>query len=190
MADLGRMTIEELASKVLADEHGDWLREAVAFLVEALTEAEVEQACGAGYRERSPERINVRNGYRARPFKTRVGEIELQIPKLRQGSYFPGFLEPRKVSEQALVACVQEAYVNGVSRARSTGWWRHSAWPGSPRTRCRGSAGRSTSGSPLSTSGRSRAPTPTSGWTPRCATRHCRIGRGGRPHRRAVAAAR
>src|SRR5215218_4095548 len=115
MADLSRMTIEELASKVLADEHGDWLREAVAFLADALMEAEVEQACGAGYRERSPERINVRNGYRARPFKTRVGEIELQIPKLRQGSYFPGFLEPRKVSEQALVACVQEAYVNGVS---------------------------------------------------------------------------
>jgi len=115
MADLGRMTIEELASKVLADEHGDWLREAVAFLAEALMEAEVEQACGASYRERSPDRVNVRNGYRARPFKTRVGELELQIPKLRQGSYFPGFLEPRKVSEQALVACVQEAYVNGVS---------------------------------------------------------------------------
>src|SRR5437867_11359362 len=115
MAEVGRMTIEELASKVLADEHGDWLREAVALVADALMEAEVEGLCGAGYRERSPERINQRNGYRARPFKTRVGEIELQIPKLRQGSYFPGFLEPRKVSEQALVACVQEAYVNGVS---------------------------------------------------------------------------
>jgi putative transposase len=115
MADLGRMTIEELASKVLADEHGDWLRAAVAFLADALMEAEVEGVCGAAYRERSPERVNQRNGYRARAFKTRVGEIELQIPKLRQGSYFPGFLEPRKVSQQALVACVQEAYVNGVS---------------------------------------------------------------------------
>jgi putative transposase len=78
-------------------------------------ETEVEQACGAGYRERSPERIRQRNGYRSRSLRTRVGEVELAIPKLRQGSYFPSFLEPRKVSEQALVACVQEAYVNGVS---------------------------------------------------------------------------
>lgn len=115
MADLGRMTIEELAGKVLADEHGDWLREAVAFLADALMEAEVEGACGAGYRERSPERVTQRNGYRSRTLRTRVGEIELAIPKLRQGTYFPSFLEPRKVSEQALVACVQEAYVNGVS---------------------------------------------------------------------------
>lgn len=115
MADLGRMSIEELVSKVLADEHGDWLREAVAFLADALMEAEVEGLCGAGYRERSPERVNQRNGYRPRSLNTRVGEVELAIPKLRQGSYFPSFLEPRKVSEQALVACVQEAYVNGVS---------------------------------------------------------------------------
>ncbi len=115
MADLGRMTIEEVASKVLADEHGDWLREAVTFLAAALMEAEVEQACGASYCERSPERVTQRNGYRPRTLKTRVGEVELQIPKLRQGSYFPSFLEPRKVSEQALVACVQEAYVNGLS---------------------------------------------------------------------------
>jgi putative transposase len=115
MAEFGRMTVEELAGKVLADEHGDWLREAVAFLAEALMETEVERVCGAAYRERSPERATQRNGYRVRPFKTRVGELELAIPRLRQGSYFPSFLEPRKVSEQALVACVQEAYVNGVS---------------------------------------------------------------------------
>jgi putative transposase len=115
MADLGRMTIEEVAGKVLADEHGDWLRDAVAFLADALMEAEVEEICGAGYRERSPERVTQRNGYRPRTLRTRVGEVELAIPKLRQGSYFPSFLEPRRVSEQALVACVQEAYVNGVS---------------------------------------------------------------------------
>jgi putative transposase len=115
MADLGRMTIEEVAGKVLADGHGDWLREAVAFLAEALMEAEVEGVCGAGYRGRSPERVNHRNGYRSRALRTRVGEVELAIPKLRQGSHFPSFLEPRRVSEQALVACVQEAYVNGVS---------------------------------------------------------------------------
>jgi putative transposase len=115
MGDVSTMTIQELASKVLADEQGDWLREAVAFLADALMEAEVEGICGAGYRERTPERVTHRNGYRARPFKTRVGEIELAIPRLRQGSCFPSFLEPRKVSEQALVACVQEAYVNAVS---------------------------------------------------------------------------
>ena len=115
MADLGRMTMEEVVGKVLADEHGDWLCQAVAYLADALMEAEVEGVTGAGYRERSPERLNQRNGYRGRSFKTRVGEIELAIPRLRQGSYFPSFLEPRKTSEQALVACVQEAYVNGVS---------------------------------------------------------------------------
>jgi transposase-like protein len=87
MADVGRMTIGELAGKMLADGHGDWLREAVAFLAEALMEAEVEAACGAGYRERSLERVTQRNGYRVRPFKTRVGELELAIPRLRQGSY-------------------------------------------------------------------------------------------------------
>ena len=109
MAEIGRMTVEELGGKVLADENGDWLREAVAFLADALMEAEAEQICGAGYRERSPERTDQRSGYRPRPLLTRVGEVELAIPKLRQGSYFPSFLAPRKMSEQALVGCVQEA---------------------------------------------------------------------------------
>jgi putative transposase len=89
MADLGRMTVEELLGKVLADEHSDWLREAVAFFADALMEAEVEQACGAAYRERSPERLTQRNGYRSRMLRTRVGEVELAIPRLRQGSFFP-----------------------------------------------------------------------------------------------------
>jgi putative transposase len=70
---------------------------------------------GAELGEVSPGRVTHRNGYRSRPWQTRAGEIELAIPKLRQGSYFPSFLEPRKRSEQALVAVVQEAYVNGVS---------------------------------------------------------------------------
>jgi putative transposase len=101
MAEIARMTVEELGGKVLADEHGDWLREAVAFLADALMEAEVEQICGAGNRERSPERTNQRIGYRPRTLRTRVGEVELASPKLRQGSYFPSFLAPRKMSEQA-----------------------------------------------------------------------------------------
>jgi putative transposase len=87
----------------------------VVWLAQELMEAEVTQAAGASYGERSGERVTRRNGYRERAWDTRVGSIELAIPKLRQGSYFPSFLEPRRRSEQALVAVVQEAYVNGVS---------------------------------------------------------------------------
>jgi putative transposase len=115
MTDVGRMSVQELLGKVLADEHADVLRQAVVWLAEQLMEAEVSQVAGAGYGERSAERVARRNGYRERAWDTRVGSIELAIPKLRQGSYFPSFLEPRRRSEQALVAVVQEAYVNGVS---------------------------------------------------------------------------
>src|SRR5829696_3428823 len=115
MTDVGRMSVGELVGKVLADEHADVLRQAVVWLAQELMEAEVTQAAGAGYGERSSERAARRNGYRARAWDTRVGSIELAIPKLRAGSYFPSFLEPRRRSEQALVAVVQEAYVNGVS---------------------------------------------------------------------------
>ena len=114
MADLGRMTVEEFVGKVLTDEHGDWVRQGVAYLADALIEAEVEELAGAAYGERSPERKRRRNGYGSGPSR-RVGELELAIPRLRQGSYFPSFLEPRKRSEQALVSVIQEAYVNGVS---------------------------------------------------------------------------
>lgn len=71
----------------MTDLAGDWLRDAVAFLADALMEAEVEQACGAAYRERSPERVTQRNGYRPRTLRTRVAEVELAIPKLRHRSY-------------------------------------------------------------------------------------------------------
>src|ERR671911_2096188 len=80
-----------------------------------LMEAEVAAQIGAELGERTPERVAHRNGYRPRTWDTRVGELELAIPRLRQGSYFPSFLEPRRRAEQALVAVVQEAYVNGVS---------------------------------------------------------------------------
>jgi hypothetical protein len=115
MTDVGRMSVQELLGKVLADEHADVLRQAVVWLAEQLMEAEVTAAAGAGYGERSGDRVARRNGYRERAWDTRVGSIELAIPKLRSGSYFPSFLEPRRRSEQALVAVVQEAYVNGVS---------------------------------------------------------------------------
>ena len=106
-ADVGRMSVGELVGKVLADEHADVLRQAVVWLAQELMEAEVSQAAGAAYGERSGERVTRRNGYRERAWDTRVGSLELAIPKLRQGSYFPSFLEPRRRSEQALVAVVQ-----------------------------------------------------------------------------------
>jgi putative transposase len=117
MAEGQRMTAARGAvEEIMRSEHADLLRASVALVVRELIEAEVAEQIGAELGERAPgERITQRNGYRARRWDTRVGEIELAIPKLRSGSYFPSFLEPRKRSERALVAVVQEAYVNGVS---------------------------------------------------------------------------
>ena len=116
MAEGHRMTAADLVDKLLADEHADVLRDSVAWLVTQLMEAEVGGLTGAGLGERAPERRQAqRNGYRQRRWDTRVGALELAIPKLRTGSYFPSFLEPRRRAEQALVAVVQEAYVNGIS---------------------------------------------------------------------------
>jgi transposase-like protein len=113
------MTVEEVVRGLLEDEHADVLRESLRWLVSQLMEAEVCELIGAEHGERRPEdRVTHRNGYRARRWDTRAGEIELQIPKLRQGSYFPSFLAPRKRSEQALVCVVQQAYVCGVSTRR------------------------------------------------------------------------
>lgn len=119
MAGQDRMTIEEVVQRVLRDEHADVIRESVRAVAAELMEAEVSALIGAEHGERRPDdRATQRNGYRPRRWDTRAGEIELQIPKLRQGSYFPGFLQPRKRSEQALVAVVQQAYVCGVSTRR------------------------------------------------------------------------
>ena len=119
MAGIDRMTTAEVVRKVMLDEHADVLRESLQLLVRELMEVEVSELVGAELGERRPDdRATHRNGYRARRWDTRAGEIELQIPKLRQGSYFPGFLRPRKRSEQALVAVVQQAYVCGVSTRR------------------------------------------------------------------------
>jgi putative transposase len=116
MAEVHRMTAEEVVSYFLEGEGVDVLRESLRWVCQQLMEAEVSELVGAGRGERAPdERLTHRNGYRSRPWSTRAGEIELAIPKIRRGSYFPSFLEPRKRSEQALVAVVQEAYVAGVS---------------------------------------------------------------------------
>jgi putative transposase len=98
-------------------------------------ELEIGGLTGAGYGEKSAERLVQRNGYRERDWQTRAGTVELRIPRLRRGSYFPGFLEPRRMAEKALTGVIQEAYIQGsglwptcgLRRARSTGWSRRSA---------------------------------------------------------------
>jgi putative transposase len=118
MADAVRMALAELLRKAEADPGRDVLREGVRVLAEALMEVEVTQHVGAERHVRSPERSGQRNGYRERNWDTRVGTIPLRVPRVRDGSYFPGLLEPRTRAERALVAVVQEAYVEGVSTRR------------------------------------------------------------------------
>ncbi len=118
MAGMDRMTIDEVVREVLREEHADVIRESVRVVAQELMEVEISELIGAQRGERSEDRATHRNGYRSRRWDTRAGEIELQIPKIRQGSYFPSFLQPRKRSEQALVSVVQQAYVCGVSTRR------------------------------------------------------------------------
>ena len=119
MAEMERMTPDEVVRHLLEDREGaDLVRESLRWLVQQLMEAEVTDLIGAGHGERTEDRATWRNGYRPRRWDTRAGELELRIPKLRQGSYFPSFLEPRRRSEQALVAVIQQAYVCGVSTRR------------------------------------------------------------------------
>src|SRR5215211_9374553 len=119
MAEKQSMTIEQVAREVMEGEHADVLRESVRLVVQELMELEVSELIGADRGERSADRATWRNGYRRREWDTRLGVVELGIPKLRQGSYFPhGLLEPRKRGEQALLAVVQQAYVCGVSTRR------------------------------------------------------------------------
>ena len=110
-----RLPLAELLQKA---GEGDFLRAVAEAVLQLLMEADVEGLVGAGRHERSPERLNWRNGYRERALDTRLGTLQLRVPKLRQGSYFPPFLEPRKTSEKALVAVIQEAWIGGVSTRR------------------------------------------------------------------------
>jgi len=111
------MTNEMMSLRTLLEKSADadLLREMVGFAAQRLMELEVESLTGAAHGERSAERVNHRNGYRDRDWQTRAGTVELRIPKLRKGSYFPAFLEPRRMAEKALAAVIQEAYVQGVS---------------------------------------------------------------------------
>src|SRR5262249_60979409 len=109
------MTEEMMSLRTLLEKSSDadLLREMVGFAAQRLMALEVESLTGAAHGERSPDRINHRNGYRDRIWETRAGAVELRIPKLRKSSYFPVFLEPRRLAEKALAAVVQEAYVHG-----------------------------------------------------------------------------
>ncbi|MCB4823612.1 IS256 family transposase [Roseicella aerolata] len=111
------MTDDRIALRELLEKGSDatFLREMIGFAAQRLMELETDGLCGAAHGERSAERVNQRNGYRERDWHTRAGTVELRIPKLRKGAYFPGFLEPCRTAERALTAVIQEAYVQGIS---------------------------------------------------------------------------
>ena len=118
MAEVERIDLLGLLRKAGVEGDADFLREAVRVLAQALLEAEVSAHVGAERHERTPERTGQRNGYRERPWDTRVGTIDLRVPRVRDGSDFPALLEPRRRAERALAAVVQEAYVQGISTRR------------------------------------------------------------------------
>jgi transposase-like protein len=115
MADEMRIGLAQLLRKAQVQGDADFLKEGVRALSQALMEMEVEQHIGASRHERTEGRTGQRNGYRERTWETRAGAIELKVPRVRDGSYFPSLLEPRRRAERALSAVVQEAYVHGVS---------------------------------------------------------------------------
>lgn len=129
----------------------DLLREMIGFASQRLMELEVGGMTGAAYGEKCAERLAQRNGYRERDWQTWAGTVEL-----RRGSYFPGFLEPRRIAEKALTAVIQEAYIQGISTRSVDDLVRAWAAAGFPRARCRGCARRSTIGSTRFWIGRSK----------------------------------
>ncbi len=123
MADEMRVGLLELLRKAQIEGDSDFLREGVRVLSQAFMEMEVEQHVGASRHERTEGRSGHRNGYRQRTWDTRAGTVELKVPRVRDGSYFPSLLEPRRRAEKALAAVVQEAYTSTASpRARWTSW--------------------------------------------------------------------
>src|ERR1700758_3129177 len=149
-----RLVLAELLEKA---GDGDFLRAVAEAVLQLLMETDVEGLIGAGRYERSGERSTWRNGYRDRTLDTRLGALQLRIPKLRQGSYFPPFLEARKSSEKALIAVIQEAWIGGVSTGGLTIWYRRWGYRGSASRRFPSSVRRSTSACTPSSTARSPA---------------------------------
>ena len=119
MAARSSIDVGALLGKQLESASPDLLRELIKTMADALMSADADSVCGADYGQRSPERVNVRNGYRSREWDTRAGTVELAIPKLREGSYYPDWLlEHRRRAEQALVSVVATSYLLGVSTRR------------------------------------------------------------------------
>lgn len=167
MTDELRIGLRELLRKAQIEHDADFLRESVRNLTQALMEMEVEEHVGASRHERSPERTGQRNGYRDRSWETRVGTVELSVPRVRDGSYFPSLLEPRRKAERALSAVVQEAYVHGVSTRKVDELVQALGMNGISKSQVsRLCEELWTPRWSVSGRGPSRAPTLTCGWTP------------------------
>ena len=191
MAD-DRMAVLETVRKAIADGDVDFLREGVRVLAQAVMEAEVTELTGVPRGERDPEhRLTSRNGRRERRWDTRLGTLELSIPRVRDGSYFPSLLEPRRRAERALLAVVQEAYVLGVSTRRVEDLVEALGIASLSRSEVsRICAALDAEVEAFATVRSVTRRTPTCGSTPRCATRRHSTEWDGKAHRRAVAAAR
>jgi putative transposase len=167
VADELRIGLSELLRKAMIDQDVDFLKEGVRVLSQALMELEVQEYVGAARHERSAGRTGQRNGYRERSWDTRVGTVELKVPRVRDGGYFPSLLEPRRRAERALSAVVQEAYVHGVSTRKVDELVKALGMGGiSKSLTSRNSARNSMRRSSASGAGRWRVPTPTCGSTP------------------------
>jgi transposase-like protein len=162
------MSKMELLSLVRKAEAGDvdFLREGVRVLAQALMDAEVSEQIGAEHGQRTPDRATHRNGYRARDWDTRVGTVELQVPRVREGSYLPSFLEPRRRAEKALAAVLAQCYVEGVSTRRVEDIAQAMGSLACPSRKSRGSVASWTSWSPPGATGRwTLGRTCSCGWT-------------------------
>ena len=114
------VSLLEALRQMGVDRDADFLRDSARLLAQSLIELEATEMIGADRYERTPERCTSRNGYRDRQWDTRVGKLDLKIPKVREGTFFPSFLEPRRMAEKAIVSVVQEAYVHGVSTRKGS----------------------------------------------------------------------